>query len=489
LGANWLESGDEGEATTAATKAQVTTIIDKIKEANTVHVVSTEEKPITNSLNLVGLGTLSNSAKMNIDGKDRQLSVILSYTNKTPTINDPTTFEIENTTENGINYVNLKFSNDATNYLTINCLESDMLPVIRYIMNEDTSSPIFATSDGKYLKSGGIAYITNDAASGTPKMPNLSFRYISGFGQIQMTLNIVYNQTFNTQSSTAYHTINDHYEETGKVAANTEWIPLCTSIIGGKAILSWDGIPNGTFTFNIRGINPTSAQITQYLNAIGLLPNSWYITDLLRDESSSKQFNYKSTVSFYDYTVGTPLLASYKGLKGLPIYGPPNGWGMGQLDNWKINNVTNYANSDQRWNWKSNLDGVKIVHDLKVSDINAYYVAKMIVVNNWNNANPKNKVQPAADQTEGTVTFSHVNSNIFPSIDFGTNDITKKSFMDATVIKSYNGGAYYYQLVRNIDPITKLDRTAPVWTIRNLSCATIKGVYRCDVDYVAGICQ
>jgi hypothetical protein len=52
--------------------------------------------------------------------------------------------------------------------------------------------------------------------------------------------------------------------------------------------------------------------------------------------------------------------------KGEPLYGPPRGFGLKQLDNWGNSNNPKQATAQHLWNWKANIDGgVEVILEKK----------------------------------------------------------------------------------------------------------------------------
>ena len=96
----------------------------------------------------------------------------------------------------------------------------------------------------------------------------------------------------------------------------------------------------------IIGLNPGASAIKQYIN------NDKRIYAIIKKESyGGKQFAFDSN----DKDIKSKVkLGTWK--TGMPLYGPPNGWGLMQIDNYVSDNHSNCATDLNLWNWKSNVD-------------------------------------------------------------------------------------------------------------------------------------
>jgi hypothetical protein len=91
----------------------------------------------------------------------------------------------------------------------------------------------------------------------------------------------------------------------------------------------------------IKGKNANVAVFKQYLN-------SKEMEAIMLAESESEHFTTENTKESHLWPYGT---------EGFPIYGPPNGYGLLQLDNPPPN--YNGATENQLWNWKAHIDYAK----------------------------------------------------------------------------------------------------------------------------------
>jgi hypothetical protein len=90
---------------------------------------------------------------------------------------------------------------------------------------------------------------------------------------------------------------------------------------GGTATLSWttSSGAGGSFFFYIRGTNPAAADLHTELHETGV---QWFFPSLINQESTGRQFDGSN----------------------LPLFGPPDGIGLGQLE------PTSYRQDQGYWN-------------------------------------------------------------------------------------------------------------------------------------------
>lgn len=101
------------------------------------------------------------------------------------------------------------------------------------------------------------------------------------------------------------------------------------------------------------------------------------------------------------------------------------------------------------WHWKKNIDrGYKVLEDKRKETVGELESQTKVIKKVFKES-PDN-VTPADDQVEGNNTFIHTPSNFggFAGINsyFGNRatDATYKSFIEANIIRRYNGGKYYF---------------------------------------------
>jgi hypothetical protein len=112
----------------------------------------------------------------------------------------------------------------------------------------------------------------------------------------------------------------------------------------------------------VLGQNPSLIDIKSYIN------NDKEILTLIEKETyGGNQFCFNSQNKDIKAKITQGLWAI-----GMPIYGPPNGYGIMQIDNYKLNKITNYANELELWNWKKNVDRGKSIYESYENDAIEY---------------------------------------------------------------------------------------------------------------------
>jgi len=288
--------------------------------------------------------------------------------------------------------------------------------------------------------------------------------------------------------------------------ATVEFIPY------SQNVNSWAEGDHHYFQFHIRGKNPTYQQVRNYLNAQNYLNRFWFLIRKIRHESGSfgsfdsaddnfnrnpqhdnyefQHFNRRFNSQTYNLRKFMRRTRDTYGVPGLPAFGPPRGFGLGQIDNFgeaspiqvpnpppigdTISviideeaitvdyNRTIVASDQEVWHWKRNIDAGIRVLEMKIRELrnrrdnpNLSLRDLRDQINNWNNANPTNRVvspgnqvePPANEATQGNrITFSFIETDIEGLTDYNTifNGATstnqyEKSFLDACLLKAYNG--------------------------------------------------
>lgn len=113
-----------------------------------------------------------------------------------------------------------------------------------------------------------------------------------------------------------------------------------TEIIGGDAVLSgtFGDMAPIEFRFSIRGHNPTDGDVEAFVGSLGAPPR--YALAILQHESRFGDW-------FYNQFNPTG------NLRDQPNFGPPDGWGICQLDSARGSAIT----TAEVWDWKSNVRG------------------------------------------------------------------------------------------------------------------------------------
>jgi hypothetical protein len=263
---------------------------------------------------------------------------------------------------------------------------------------------------------------------------------------VDMRLKIVYNRDgVETNNAPINNVRNDSTfypaNEWQNVALNEEWrVNFGNDIRGGMAyLLCRHDNQIDTSIFYIRGTNPTEAQIRSYINEQGY-NQYWFIIKMARRESSMCQFG-----TLANYTINRQT--GNANASGEPLYGPPRGFGLKQLDNWGRPN--HHAYSQHLWNWKANIDGgVEVIREKErlVSDVRRISDG---IIERWNDMNPDNPVSDSlliiAGENEGirvlTITEGNETFSVIPTVN-------QRDVYDARWIKLFNGPANpYYQVI------------------------------------------
>ncbi|ANH82690.1 hypothetical protein A8C56_18430 [Niabella ginsenosidivorans] len=218
------------------------------------------------------------------------------------------------------------------------------------------------------------------------------------------------------------------------------------------------------FIFYIRGKNPLKTTVKDYLTSQQYLSKYWFVFKIIVSESGSEDVTVarqfwdpeyvKTKVKGKIKKVEANYGPSGRGLesKGMPNYGFPDGWGVGQIDfaaekrNKSALSKADAAwldnldkNPDYIWNWKKNIEikmTKKIPEKVKAAVAQFNKIFKGV------------KTLQSFSQQEGLITYKTCPSTIsefsaFSSYlpDTASGD-SEKSILDAELIKLYNGGHY-----------------------------------------------
>jgi hypothetical protein len=295
---------------------------------------------------------------------------------------------------------------------------------------------------------------------------------------------------------------------------------------------SWDEGDHHNFKFHIRGKNPTYLQVENYLNAQNYLQRFWFLIRKLRQECGAIQrFNGINPIDDdYEFrhfdrvnNIGQYNLRRNSD-NGLPVFGFPRGYGMGQIDN--IGEATTndvptpppvgettavqltegtvtgtrtvdhfrkiVATDEEVWNWKENIDrGVWFLENEKMNITTNKITTIRDRVTAWNTANPSDLVDVPAPEYYDSIIYTWIASDIAefapfndlfnegtpPTIvDQGAREL--KSFFDAMLLKSYNGNTGGHFMDINgassdpaVKPILSINPTNNInpYYVRNLS--------------------
>jgi len=354
----------------------------------------------------------------------------------------------------------------------------NVLNIITLNTEDANSSDIWPQTDdltinveanGKALAKGEYAFISNQ-----PMMPNITVTVKSNkYKKIKAKLIVSYITTglgSANRSYIDYFPSQSQGVEFNLPNANKWNIDFGETFCGGKAVINFFDESNnqiGQFIFHIRGKNPTRATVYDYITQHSYDSEYWFFRRIAIHESNSEN----DTGYLHQFGVGTTYGTNLNGhgLPGLPIIGYPQGFGIMQIDNFLLNGVETLASKDEVWNWQRNIDRGYFVLNLKkgqtIIDINK----EKSEIKTIFESNP-NSVSLAADVVAGDFTFIHAPTNIsgFSSINNPyfmrgrTITGTQKSFIDAHIIKRYNGGQYYNSKKEDGDPRKGLWFTIPL---------------------------
>lgn len=242
-----------------------------------------------------------------------------------------------------------------------------------------------------------------------------------------------------------------------------------------------------TFIFYLRGINPTRDEVVSYIDQQGYDDHYWFLLRLIRHESATGNANI-----FRNFNIGTNYTTD--GVAGLPNWGGPRGFGLGQIDNFGRLSTSErsdlnlsgledgetivdgdrtidwqgyiVASNNQVWNWQENIETIIEFLEKKKQAIINFYNSWINTVNTWNAAHPNNLIEQSEDQIEGEITFRSIESFIddVPEtvnnyFDDAENSEGIKSFIDACLIRYYNGGLYHrLRRIGNQKPYWEINR-------------------------------
>lgn len=246
-------------------------------------------------------------------------------------------------------------------------------------------------ANNQLLSTDQIVYI-----SSAPAMPTLTAKLTgSPSGNLDWSL---------SQDFTRNGLSNDPDYEKNNASATATWDINSTiggNFFGGKITVSLQDTAQETcdFVFHIRGTNPSEATVKSY---IGTSP--WYTIPIAKQESNFLQFNTGSA-SINDL------------IKACPNFGPPNGWGIMQLDPPPSNTAV--------WNWQDNVDEGKAYLSTPCRTDAAAWIASQ-------EAQQQNE-EPSKPLQNYIFTFG--------GIDFRKG--TSHTPTDACAIQRYNGAAYW----------------------------------------------
>lgn len=336
------------------------------------------------------------------------------------------------------------------------------------------------------LLSNGIPILENDFLyiNAVPEMPNMIGRFVSDNSNLNIDIKItfIFRKYCNNDPNASESYIDAHcrgnnpvrdkitnFPTTGfqTIHVSSDWDInqlIGNSFLGGQAIITWkiSGSSNEhTFTFYVRGNNPTENAIKSEIDRISN-GNPWFFKKIVRQESDYRQFNN-----------GTAT-AEWTNSDKCPNWGAPDGWGLVQKDP--------PDSEADLWNWMTNLEtGYNFLMGEK------HGIATGAWNRNYEEYQQYMAIYPNYSYL-GTTTYTASTSVCFALNPTGT----QRSFFDGVWIKSYNGNTggdpipgetgnyagYYYVWQNRGD-----DENSPHWAVQNLNTENP------PVDYVAGVCS
>lgn len=279
-----------------------------------------------------------------------------------------------------------------------------------------------------------------------PSLPPLTISYVGSHGNAQtylLQLKVQHCKMVSgvtERDSTFYYPSSSTYLSVPIANSINISALLGSSYRGGTATLYYRLDTDATVqsrTFYIRGHNPSKTAVYDYVSAA--LPDSlapWFYKKMMVHESGSqtgslmKQFNAEGTLN-----------PSWTSSVSMPNWGPPDGWGITQVDL----STSNQSIPEQGlWNWKYNVRkglGMLNANLNRTSSVAAgrgarqFWQQQVDAYIRYNSDNPGHQVAITPSTTYNNITFSY-------------NPTTgQKSYRDAIWIKRYNGASPRHFLV------------------------------------------
>ncbi|WP_163628759.1 fibronectin type III domain-containing protein [Paludibacter sp. 221] len=345
--------------------------------------------------------------------------------------------------ESFVENVNSEQSNDTI-------INTPIIPKVEEVIEEknllnDSDFELQLFKNNKIIKKDSIIFISQE-----PKMPEITVKVVSlneqitNDSKIEVRLDIEYQRDgIDAKGNTIVNVRQDRWStyalEWKSLSMNEEWIiDFGEDIRGGSAYLQYKHNEKiDTIRFYIRGVNPTEAQIKQYMNQRGYISSYWFLVKMTRQESSFRQYGSGTK---YQKT----KLTGNSNASGEPLYGYPRGFGLKQLDNWGNGQ---YATAQHLWNWKANIDGGIEVIKEKKELVDKAKENHIRVIEDWNSANPDNLVSDTLKIIAGEGSGTYVLTITEGSETFSVSPtINERDIYDARWIKLFNGGSPYYQV-------------------------------------------
>lgn len=311
------------------------------------------------------------------------------------------------------------------------------------------------------------------AALPQPTMPDIRVKPFrqnhAGEEEVEMRLQVAYKRL--NSSNEQIRNDSDYYPTGGwqKVKPNEVWdVDFGADIRGGKVTVYCKSADTTiSEVFYLRGANPSEQAVRDYLAAHSY--NQWFLMKMIRQESGSliaggdmRQFN-----------PGAGYGTGWENVVGCPNMGDPQGFGLMQLDNWGTADNPQEASPQQLWDWQANLDGGQEVLQEKLDIVDRQQAEHDEMITRWRRDNDNDTVSDNLEiirgEGIGTTVATITEGASGRTETFAVNPTgTQRSIHDATLIKLYNGGRRYHQmLIRNSKPYRVLDRAVSPTNNRN----------------------
>lgn len=231
---------------------------------------------------------------------------------------------------------------------------------------------------------GGVAYIT-----GQPALPQLRAEFVGA----PANLNIEWKLLVESERAERGILDNRSYPATGfqTLAANQAWdieALLAQDFVGGNCTLTYKiaGGAESTLQFYVRGKNPLDATARTHVTGHAKSASYPFAWAMVQHESRQGNRCYNQFNSGGDGP----------GNLEMPNYGPPDGWGIAQLD--RPLGVT--ASTREVYNWQDNVEKFFDELDEKEAATNRFFAA----VARTYPTDPDSSNPPAAFTVQGTAT-------------------------------------------------------------------------------------
>jgi IPT/TIG domain len=265
---------------------------------------------------------------------------------------------------------------------------------IRAAVNVQSPPVLTVVVNGLTISSGQVVTL-----SATSPPITVQANVTNATGTVDYRLHALYTRPSLVSGGVTYpaETFDETYTVAGPFQAGSLW--GITKSTGGSLAVEWNlnGTGWNSFPFSVVGTNATKADAVAYLDG-----EPWFQKLLPGAEGN-----------------GNPLTSWRQFINGLPIFGPPHGYGMMQIDP--------STTLDLLFDWKVNADkGKQTVQVKKTENIGAWngYISAWDA---YNFIHPDNPAPPFANQSEGT-------QCVFSMSPSGT----QHDFFDAVWIKAYN---------------------------------------------------